>query len=171
MLYRQAGERSESMPRAGANNRWLALLTVAVSVCVTGVSVSSANVAGTPVAHTARALSGTVRAALHLVKPNGSLLIEEGSVSDRLHGTAWGAVNMGATFRGTFTLRVHGGSISGSGRATPRGAGRYQSFSGVFTATGGAGLYAHIHGHSGLYGVFDRRTDAVTIQTQGTLYY
>ena len=59
----------------------------------------------------------------------------------------------------------------GGGRATPHGSGRYQSFSGSFQATHGSGRYANVSGHAGLYGVFDRRTDSVVIQTTGTLTY
>jgi hypothetical protein len=151
--------------------RRLAALAIPVVAASVSAGFSSAAVTHTPSARAARALSGTVTATLHLVKPDGADLIEEGPVSGLLHGAARGAVRTGVKFRGTFTLRTRSGSISGSGTATPRGSTRYQSFKGVFTATGGTGRYAHIHGHSGLYGTFDRRSEAVTIQTQGTLYY
>jgi len=145
------------------------LLALAALALTTTLSVSAAT--ATPVARATRTLSGTATATLHLVKPNGSRLIEEGPVSGLLHGSANGAVHTGARFSGTFTIRTRAGSISGSGTATPHGSGRYESFSGLFTATGGTGRYAHIHGHTGLYGVFDRRTDSVTVQMQGTLSY
>ena len=77
----------------------------------------------------------------------------------------------GVTFTGSFTTHTNGGSIKGRGSATPHGAGRYQSFSGTFFVTGGNGRYAHISGRAGLYGVFDRRTDSVIVQTTGKLSY
>jgi len=39
------------------------------------------------------------------------------------------------------------------------------------TVTGGTGRFVHAHGHTGLYGTFDRTTYALTIQTTGTLSY
>jgi hypothetical protein len=123
-------------------------------------------------AQTARTLSGTATAHLHLIEAEGSKLIEEGPVTGALTGTARAELHTGAVFKATFTIHTHAGSITGEGRATPHGAGRYQSFSGSFRATSGSGRYAHINGHAGLYGVYDRRTDGVVIQTtDGTLSY
>ncbi len=122
-------------------------------------------------AHVARTLNGTATAHLHLVKAEGSQLIEEGPVSGALAGFARAELNASAVFTASFTIHTHGGSITGHGRATPHGSGRYQSFSGSFLATSGSGRYAHISGRAGLYGVFDRRTDSVLIQTTGTLTY
>ncbi len=116
-------------------------------------------------------MSGTANAHLHLVKAEGSQLIEEGPVSGVLVGSTRGELVTGAVFTASFTIHTRAGSISGHGRATPHGSGRYQSFSGSFLATGGSGRYAHINGRAGLYGVFDRRTDSVVIQTTGTLTY
>lgn len=122
----------------------------------------------------AATFSGTATAHLHLVPPiEGSTLFEEGAVTGALSGTVKAKLTTGATFSAQFTIRTHSGTISGHGSANPHGSGRYQSFSGAFTATGGTGRYAHIHGHANLYGVIDRRTDAVTIQTvgNGKLFY
>jgi hypothetical protein len=80
-------------------------------------------------------------------------------------------LNTGAVFTGSFTTHTHGGSIKGHGSATPHGSGRYQSFSGWFVVTGGSGRYAHVHGRAGLYGVFDRRSDSVVVQTTGKLSF
>jgi hypothetical protein len=122
-------------------------------------------------AHAARSLRGTAEARLHLVKAEGSRLIEEGPVSGAITGSARGDLVTGAAFKADFTIHTRAGSISGEGRAAPHGAGRYQSFAGSFTVTGGSGRYAHINGRAGLYGVFDRRTDSVVIQTTGKLNY
>ncbi len=122
-------------------------------------------------AHAARSQSADATAHLHLVRAEGSQLFEEGPVSGALAGSMRAALNTGAVFTGTFTTRTNGGSIKGHGTATPHGSGRYQSFSGSLRVTGGSGRYAHVNGHAGLYGVFDRRTDTVVVQTTGTLTY
>ncbi|HTU79250.1 MAG TPA: hypothetical protein VMF09_10875 [Solirubrobacteraceae bacterium] len=123
------------------------------------------------VARAAYVLNGNATAHLHLVKAEGSQLIEEGPISGALTGSARAKLRTGATFTASFTIYTRYGSISGHGLATPHGSGRYQSFGGSFIASGGSGRYAHITGRAGLYGVFDRRTDAVLIQTTGRLSY
>jgi hypothetical protein len=122
-------------------------------------------------AHTAGVLDGEATAHLHLVQVEGSELSEEGPVAGVLTGTARGVLRLGAVFMASFTIHTRNGSITGRGTATPHGTGRYQSFAGSFTAIGGSGRYAHIHGRAGLYGVLDRRTDSVVIQTTGRLSY
>jgi hypothetical protein len=99
-------------------------------------------------------------------------LFEAGPVTGALSGSARAALDVGANFTSTFTITTRAGSITGKGQATPHGTGRYQSFSGSFLAVSGTGRYAGIAGRAGLYGVFDRRTDAVVIQTtDGKLSY
>jgi hypothetical protein len=122
-------------------------------------------------AHAARVLSGTATARLHLVKAEGSRLTEVGPVSGALTGSARAELETGAVFKGRVTIYTRRGSITGQGRSIPHGSGRYQSFSGWFLATSGSGSYAHISGHARLYGVFDRRTEAIVIQTAGKLSY
>ncbi|HEV7161935.1 MAG TPA: hypothetical protein VGN25_01645 [Solirubrobacteraceae bacterium] len=122
-------------------------------------------------AHAGRTLNGAATARLHLIKAEGSQLIEEGQVTGALAGTAHGTFHAGAVFVGAITIHTRGGSISGEGRAIPSGSGRYQSFRGLFQATGGSGLYTHVSGRAGLYGVLDRRHDSVVIQTTGRLTY
>ncbi len=150
-----------------------------VSVLATLIAISGAVAASyapsaaahTPAAHAARTLNGIATAKLHLIRAEGSQLIEEGPVTGALAGSAQAHLKTGAVFTASFTIHTREGSITGHGRATPHGSGRYQSFSGSFLATDGSGRYTHIGGHAGLYGVFDRRTDSVTIQTSGTLTY
>jgi len=122
-------------------------------------------------AHAARSLNVTDTAHLHLVRPEGSQLYEEGSVTGALPGSMHAKLNIGAIFTGSFTIHTRGGSIKGHGEANPHGSGRYQSFSGSLVVTGGSGVYTHVSGHAGLYGVLDRRTDSVVIQTTGKLSY
>jgi hypothetical protein len=123
------------------------------------------------IAHAARSLNITDTAHLELIKPEGSELYEEGPVTGSLPGSMRAQLNTGSVFTGSFTIHTHGGSITGHGGATPHGSGRYQSFGGSFNVTGGTGRYIHVKGRAGLYGLFDRRTDSVVIQTAGKLSY
>ncbi|HEY5262200.1 MAG TPA: hypothetical protein VIJ33_08815 [Solirubrobacteraceae bacterium] len=122
-------------------------------------------------AHSARALDATDTGRLHYVKSSGSLLLEEGMAQGTLPGSMRASCNLGATVSASFTIYTHGGTIKGHGTATPHGSGIYESFAGTLTVTGGTGRYAHARGHAGLYGTFDRRTYALTLQTTGSLSY
>jgi hypothetical protein len=156
--------------RGRSRARTLVKLTMIVAASAISTSTFAASAAAQN-AHAARTLDGNATAHLHLVKAEGSQLIEEGSVSGALAGSARAAMHTGAQFTASFTIRTREGSITGHGQATPHGSGRYQSFAGSFTATSGTGRYTHVKGRAGLYGVFDRRTDSVVIQTTGTLTY
>lgn len=116
-------------------------------------------------------LNATDTAHLRYVSSSGSELFEEGSASGSLPGKMQLHGEVGPTLSAIFTVFLHGGTISGRGTAKAHGAGRYESFAGSLTVTGGTGRYAHAHGHAGLYGVFDRRTYALTVQTTGRLLY
>lgn len=143
--------------------------TLAAAVAAGALSIAAAASARThaSTALAASVLRGTTTARLHLVYPEGSELLEEGAVTGALSGSARAELHTGAVFKATFTIRTRAGSITGHGEAKPNGSGRYQSFRGSFLASGGSGRYTHVKGHAELYGVFDRRTDAVTIQTTG----
>jgi hypothetical protein len=80
-------------------------------------------------------------------------------------------LNTGAVFTGSFTIYTRQGIIGGRGTAKPRGSGRYESFAGSLEVTWGTGRYRRAHGLGGLYGTFDRRTDAVVVQTTGRISY
>ena len=116
-------------------------------------------------------LNATDTAHLRYVRASGSELFEEGSTSGSLPGKMQLHGEVGPTLSASFTVFVHGGTINGRGAAKAHGSGRYESFAGSLTITGGTGLYVHAHGHAGLYGVFDRRTYALTVQTTGRLLY
>ncbi len=116
-------------------------------------------------------LNATDTAHLRYVSSSGSELFEEGSASGSLPGKMQLHGEVGPTLSARFTVFLHGGTISGRGTAKAHGAGRYESFAGSLMVTGGTGRYAHAHGHAGLYGVFDRRTYALTVQTTGRLLY
>jgi hypothetical protein len=134
------------------------------------LALSSSSATGQMTAHAARVLSGTDTAHLHLVH-SGETLLEEGPTSGSLAGRMRAELRIGPIYTGSFTIYTHNGRITGSGRANPHGSGRYQSFAGTLTITSGSGLYAHVHGRDGLYGVFDRRSYAVVVTTTGRLSY
>jgi hypothetical protein len=145
-------------------------LGVLASAALFGPAVPADAVGGAR-AIAAHTLRGTETAHLHLVRANGAELLEEGSVSGPISGHMRARLDIGPTFTGSLTTYTRYGSIKGHGSAVPHGSGRYQSFAGSGVATGGTGRYIHAHGRNGFYGVFDRRTYAVIIQTTGTLYY
>jgi hypothetical protein len=143
------------------------MLPGATAIALMALLTATATASQHPRARTARTLTGTATARLSPVSVEGSKLTEDGPVSGALSGSAKAELHLGATFTASFTIHTRNGSIVGHGQATPHGSGRYESFSGTLTASSGTGRYAHIHGHAGLYGVFDRRTEKVTIQATG----
>lgn len=123
------------------------------------------------VAHT---LSGNDNATLHLVHTNGSTLYEEGRASGSLPGTAHASfyIHASGNLVGHFVFYTRSGAINGHGSAKWRqGRYPYVSFSGAAEITGGTHRYVHVHGDLGFYGVMNRESSAVTIQTRGTLTY
>ncbi len=122
-------------------------------------------------ARASRTLNATDAAHLHLVKSPGSLILEEGPASGALSGTVKARCNVGPTITANFTIYTHSGSISGHGSGKLNTSGAEPSFGGSMTVTSGTGRYAHAHGHGGFYGVLNRKTEALTIQTTGTLSY
>jgi hypothetical protein len=150
--------------------RRAAVMTIAALAA--GLGAVEAAAARGPTASDPHALNGNAEAHLHLVHSSGSTLIEEGAVSGGgLSGHMRAQLNVGPTFSGRFTFYTRAGQIMGRGSAHPHGSGRYESFSGTVSVTGGSGRYAHVSGHGAMYGTFDRRTYNVTIQTRGTLHY
>ncbi len=122
-------------------------------------------------ARTTRALRAHDMASLHYVSASGSTLYEMGSASGTLPGSMRVHMQLSARFTGSFVIYAHGGSIVGNGSATPHGSGTYESFAGTLSVIRGTGRFGHAHGTAKLYGVFDRRSYSLTIQTAGTLYY
>ncbi len=130
--------------------------------------------AGSAASHAelARTLDGADTAHLHLVHQHEEVLDEEGAATGALPGHMRAELDVQArALSGRCTIYTHDGSITGEGRATPQGAGRYQSFHGTLLITGGTGRYKGVHGRAGLYGTFDRRTYALVVQTTGALSY
>jgi hypothetical protein len=151
------------------------LLGIASYAASASTATPRRGVAGSGVsAHMSRALKATDEAHMHYIKhrSSSSRLFEEGTARGTLPGSMSAYCSLGATFAASFTIYTHGGTIKGHGTATPHAAaGLYESFAGTLTVTGGTGRYAHAHGHAGLYGAFNRRTYALTVQTTGSLSY
>ena len=97
--------------------------------------------------------------------------LEEGTATGTLAGSVKIHFEIGPPVKATFTISTPRGSISGTGAATLHSAGLYASFGGTITVTRGTGRFAHAHGHGGLYGVVNRHTYALTVQTTGSLSY
>jgi hypothetical protein len=112
-----------------------------------------------------------VTARLHYVDAKGAYLIEEGEAFGPLAGLVKARIRVTADISGSFTFYPHNGSLSGRGVGTLHESGVYASFGGTVTVVGGTGRYAHAHGGGGFYGVYDRKTLGVTIQTTGSLSY
>jgi len=122
-------------------------------------------------ARTARSERLAIIAHLDYLDARGSYLIEDGSASGPLAGPVKARIRVAADISGSFTFEPHGGTISGTGVGTLHESGRYASFGGSVTVLGGTGRYAHARGGGRLYGVYDRDTLDVTIQTTGSLSY
>lgn len=124
-----------------------------------------------PVARAAGKLSVRDEGHLHLEHESGSLLLEEGRATGTLPGSVKVRFDVGATVTAYFTIYTDGGSITGHGKGALHSTGAYSTFGGTLSVTSGSGRFAHAHGSGGLYGAINRRTDALTVQTIGTLYY
>jgi hypothetical protein len=137
-----------------------------------GAAVTTAT--AQPLAHASRILNVRAEGRLRFVRASGSTLLDEGRVSGSFPGTVKVRFlyNGAPTVSAQFTISGAGGSISAraSGRlsspvsVTP-------SFSGHMQITGGSGRYAHVRGSGQLFGVFNRRTYALSVQAIGKLPY
>ncbi len=112
-------------------------------------------------------------AKLHDVKDKAteSEFYEEGAVTGTIPGTVRGECNIIYEIVCNVTIYTRLGAIRGHGTARPHNTSLYESFAGTLTINGGTGRYTDAHGNVGLYGVFNRRTYALTVQTAGSLAY
>lgn len=146
-------------------------LPLAVALGLLGAWVCTAQ-ASSMSAHSARTLNVADEAHLRPSGNEGETLNESGTVTGALPGSLRVHLTIGATVSATFTIYPRGGgSISGRGSARLHSTGTYASFGGTMYVTHGTGGYAHAHGHGGLYGTVNRRTDALVVQTTGRLSY
>jgi hypothetical protein len=149
------------------------LLAILAPAALAGAPASAKGVgAKRPLtAQSAATLKITDTADMHYTSGSGSLLHETGTTSGTLPGNMKANLAIGATLTANFTIYASGGTITGRGMGKTHGSGTYESFAGTLVATGGTGRYAHAHGRAGLYGTFDRRNYALTVQTTGKLSY
>jgi hypothetical protein len=164
------------MSTRGSAHSSVAVLIVAV-VSLLAVTASCASAQSKPAASSAsapRVLNIRDQGSLRFVRASGSLLLDEGRVSGSFPGTVKVRFlyNGEPTVTASFTIVGSGGSISA------RGTGRLSSpvsvapsFRGRMQITGGTGRYRHIRGSGELFGVFNRRSYALTVQAVGKLPY
>ncbi len=129
---------------------------------------------GPPAARAARTVSVDDNGQLLRVHASGEIITEEGAVSGTLPGTAKVRLDIGAELvTASFRITVRGvGSIVGHASARLSSPGRHASFRGTLSVTGGTGRYAHARGTGKLYGVIERKSDNLTVQTrEGMLNY
>ncbi len=145
-----------------------ALASIAVALAVTS---ATAIASGSPLATTARSLNVTDEAHLRYHESSGSALIEEGTATGGLPGAVKVHFTVGPTVSATFTITTRSGSLIGHGSGTLHSSGTYASFRGSMSITRGTGHYVHARGSGGFYGVLNRKTYALTVQTTGRLSY
>lgn len=145
----------------------LALLLVGSALA----AVANGHPGALALARASHKLQAVDTAHLHYTRSSGSLLLEEGIATGTLPGTMRARVRIGPKTNGTFTIYCRDGTIRGRGSAKLHGSGTYESFSGALVAEGGTGRYTHARGRAGLYGVFNRKTYALTVQTTGSLVF
>jgi hypothetical protein len=184
-LAAEMGEELASMTQLGRPawrgiGRGLAVGGVALALVSAGADATSvaAQVPHAPrgpiVAAAARTMSINDNGELLRVHASGEIITEEGKVSGTLPGTAKVRLDIGAELvTASFRITVRGvGSIVGHASAKLSSPGRKASFRGTLSVTGGTGRYAHARGTGKLYGVVERVSDNLTVQTrEGTLDY
>jgi hypothetical protein len=151
--------------------RWSAVVGAVIALALAVVMPSARGAGSRVMGRSARSERLSVDAHLHYVTARGSYLIEEGRASGPLGGLVKAKIKITADIAGSFTFYPRGGSISGSGSGKLHESGVYASFGGTVTVLGGTGRFAHARGGGGLYGVYNRKTLGVEIETTGTLSY
>jgi hypothetical protein len=146
----------------------LAVVVIALMLALAGGASAED---GLQVAHLARTLNVTDEARLHYHESAGSSLIEEGRATGGLPGAVKVHFTVGPTVSATFTISTRSGTLIGHGSGVLHSSGTYASFRGSMSITRGTGRYVHAHGHGGFYGVLNRKTYALTVQTTGSLSY
>lgn len=151
------------------------MLSILAAAASTAFGVGVARVASaSTTASIAKTLTVRDEGRLKLVRSSGSLLIDEGPAT----GTLPGKVRVHFIYKGDPTVSAQITIFGRAGSISAHGSGRLSSltssspsFSGTLTISGGSGRYAGVHGSGQLYGVFYRRSYAMTVQTRGTLHY
>jgi hypothetical protein len=127
-----------------------------------------------PKAMASRAINVRDEGYLRFVTSSGSQITDEGFAKGTLAGEARAhfTYDGNPTLAARFTISGAGWSITGYARgrlSNPNSTS--PSFRGALTLIGGSGRYAHAHGRGELFGVFHRRSYALTVQALGKLYF
>jgi len=170
MANRHPVRRRPAARPARAQGR-LALSTALIATMLAATSAGAAGTGKGPLASSARSLNVTDEARLRYHESSGSSLIEEGNATGGLPGAVKVNFTVGPTVSATFTITTHSGSLIGHGSGVLHSSGTYASFRGSMSITRGTGHYMHAHGSGGFYGVLNRKTYALTVQTTGRLSY
>lgn len=124
----------------------------------------------------ANAAHTTVRdeGSLHFLSDEATLIVDEGSLSGTLPGSArvYFTYNGSPDVTARFTIHTRSGNVYGAAKCrlsnpnslTP-------SFRGALQIVGGSGRYAHARGSGELFGVFHRRGYGLVVQAIGKLSY
>jgi hypothetical protein len=154
-----------------ARNAFAIGVLVAAGVLIQSAAAATALA---PLASSAGSTAVRDEGHLRFLRSSGSLLIDEGPATGNLPGK----VRVRFTYNGSpmvkaqFTITGHGWSIIGRGEgklSNPNSTS--PSFRGSLALTGGSGRFAGAHGSGELFGVFNRRSYALTVQTVGKLRY
>jgi hypothetical protein len=143
------------------------------SVVVSFAMALGATLLSGGVAH-ARTLDVRASGYLRFVTSSGSTVFDAGRVRGTLpgYGRARFLYNGSPTVTASFTISGTGWSLRGYARcrlSNPNS--RTPSFRGSLTLTGGSGRYARAHGSGELFGVFYRRSYALSVQAIARLAY
>ena len=166
--------RAARIARVGQLTRGVALGTLVSAAVVVGLQSNALGSFPHARAHAARVLNVRDKGGLHYVKSSGSVIIDEGRAS----GSFPGWVKVRFTYDGEPTVGARFTISGAAGAISARGTARLSnptspspSFHGSMTITGGTGRYAHVRGSGELYGVYYRRSYALTVQAIGKLPY
>lgn len=152
----------------------LALGALGAITAATGTGAPAWGAAEHPTARAAHALSVRDEGHLRFIKSSGSQLLDEG----RATGSFPGWVKVRFTYNGEPDVSAQFTISGATGTISARGSGRLSSpvsptpsFRGAMSVTSGSGRYAHAHGSGEIFGVFNRRNYALTVQAVGKLNY
>lgn len=148
-----------------------ALIALLIAVVGTTAGIAASRTQAASVADS-QTVNVADNANLHRTSETGATILEEGEATGALPGHVKAQFKIGSAVSATAVLSIKGGgTISIRGLGVLHSSGVTASFSGTIAATGGTGRYAHAHGSGGFYGVVNRRTWTVKMQTTGHLTY
>jgi hypothetical protein len=170
----EAGVRWRRLSRRPASlaPRHLPAATAVLLTCLAAVVPATAQSSAR--AQFARTLSVKDEARMHLIRSSGSTLFDEGPAM----GTIPGKVKVRFIYNGNPTVSARITIYGRSGTIEAACSARLSnptspapSFKGTLTLAHASGHYAGAHGSGHVYGVFNRRSYAITVQTEGTMHY